>query len=262
MTEKNDNIVPFGKYKGRLVEELLVDDPDYVEWLSSQDWFRAKFVSLHQVIINRGAEPEETPDHNALQVLFLDDGFCLKFMRVFDPRFRADNVAEDLAQLDRKIAAEIKLEQERREEVELRNEEHKNPPDGKWSLSAWERKCAAEKKLQESTDRIKSLKYDLAWTGHRFQFDRRFEVKGVDVILEVKKPYWVHLMIEIKPVVSDNYPAVLRQMRGTWDRDYRQVLFLERYTGIGATREQFIQTFKSAGIRVIFRDEVECTSTS
>jgi hypothetical protein len=30
---------------------------------------------LHQVIINRGAEPSETPDHNATQVLFLDEHF-------------------------------------------------------------------------------------------------------------------------------------------------------------------------------------------
>jgi hypothetical protein len=31
---------------------------------------------LNQVIINRGSEPEETPDHNAMQVKFLDDEFC------------------------------------------------------------------------------------------------------------------------------------------------------------------------------------------
>ena len=58
-TDKGANIVPFGKYKGRLIEELLVDDPNYLEWLSGQDWFRAKYINLHQVIINRGAEPEE-----------------------------------------------------------------------------------------------------------------------------------------------------------------------------------------------------------
>ena len=77
------NVVPFGKYKGRLIEELLVDDPGYVEWLAGQEWFRAKFTVLHQVIINRGAEPEETPEHNAMQVRFLDDEFCRRFLRNF-----------------------------------------------------------------------------------------------------------------------------------------------------------------------------------
>src|SRR5262245_25494151 len=79
------NVIPFGKYKGRMIEELLIDDPGYLQWLTGQDWFRAKFNILHQVIINRGAEPEETPDHNALQVKFLDDDFCLRFVRCCRP---------------------------------------------------------------------------------------------------------------------------------------------------------------------------------
>jgi uncharacterized protein (DUF3820 family) len=62
------NIVPFGKHRGKTVEEILDADPRYLDWLTAQDWFRDKFVVLHQTIINRGAEPEETPDHNALQV--------------------------------------------------------------------------------------------------------------------------------------------------------------------------------------------------
>ena len=37
-----NTIIPFGKYKGRPVEEVVVDDPGYLEWLSDQDWFRAK----------------------------------------------------------------------------------------------------------------------------------------------------------------------------------------------------------------------------
>jgi uncharacterized protein (DUF3820 family) len=84
------NIIPFGKYKGRMIEELLVDDPAYLQWLTGQDWFRTKFVNLHQVIINRGGEPEETPEHNALQVLFLDDAFCLAFMRTVFSQFDAE----------------------------------------------------------------------------------------------------------------------------------------------------------------------------
>jgi uncharacterized protein (DUF3820 family) len=49
MTDEGNqgNVVPFGKYKGRLIEELLVDDPAYLQWLSGQDWFRAKFVNLN-----------------------------------------------------------------------------------------------------------------------------------------------------------------------------------------------------------------------
>jgi uncharacterized protein (DUF3820 family) len=48
--------MPFGKYKGRLLEEILVDDPAYIDWLAEQDWFRTEFPTLHQVIINFDAE--------------------------------------------------------------------------------------------------------------------------------------------------------------------------------------------------------------
>lgn len=77
------NIVPFGKHKGRSIEEVLETDPGYLQWLSSRPWFAAKFVTLHQTVINRGGEPEETPEHNSLQVLFLDDAFCWKFWRAY-----------------------------------------------------------------------------------------------------------------------------------------------------------------------------------
>ena len=116
--------------------------------------------------------------------------------------------------------------------------------------------CCDRKKLEEDLDLAKH-KARPGWMD--FEINRRqFENEGIDVYLEVKTPYRISVSIEIKPVVSDDYPKVLRQMRAarvdrTWDY---HVLFLERYTGQGATREQFIQTFKSANIRVIFRDEV------
>src|SRR2546423_13353639 len=34
------HVMPFGKYKGRLLEEILIDDPSYLDWLAAQDWFR------------------------------------------------------------------------------------------------------------------------------------------------------------------------------------------------------------------------------
>jgi hypothetical protein len=59
--------------------------------------------------------------------------------------------------------------------------------------------------------------------------------------------------IEIKPSVGDDYPAILRQMRA----NESNVLFLETYTGIGATEQQFIQTFDLSNINVVFRRDVD-----
>ncbi len=38
MSDENNKIVPFGKYKGKSVEALL-DDRPYLDWLLSQSWF-------------------------------------------------------------------------------------------------------------------------------------------------------------------------------------------------------------------------------
>jgi hypothetical protein len=91
-------------------------------------------------------------------------------------------------------------------------------------------------------------------------------VRGIDVILKGEAHSKVHkgaisaglnylsktCWIEIKPVVGDDYPAVLRQMR----TNQSTILFLDQYIGRGATKEQFIKTFASAGITVVFLNQI------
>jgi len=117
---KLSNIVPFGKYKGRLIEEAL-DDPAFLSWAQwalGQAGIRERYPTFCQVIINRGAEPEETPGHNAMQVKFLDDDFCLRFMRHVTPdcdvtvrdKFNAARES-NLDALTNSIESEVRLEQ-------------------------------------------------------------------------------------------------------------------------------------------------------
>jgi hypothetical protein len=80
----SSNIVPFGKYKGQPVE-VLSGDPGYVEWLQGQPWVKDRFGGFYQLIINNFKESDETPEHNKLQVLFLDDVFCAAFIDVAYP---------------------------------------------------------------------------------------------------------------------------------------------------------------------------------
>jgi uncharacterized protein (DUF3820 family) len=247
------NVVPFGKYKGRLIEEVLVDDPAYLQWLSGQDWFRTKFVNLYQVIINRGAEPEETPEHNALQVKFLDDEFCMRFVRCLYP-------GRDLDQLMRDDLEKARMK----------------------NLSVAEKRTAL-KPNAENLKSLDSLREQLSAAVDEIEFriySRAFEDKGVDVAFGVAAKSKHHdvrgewpsidswkddlyptdmecylgmFSIEIKPVVGDDYPAVLRQMKANGST----LLFLGLYNGTGATREQFIKTFATAGIRVVFAEDVK-----
>jgi hypothetical protein len=91
-------IIPFGKYKGQPVE-VLQTDPQYLEWLLNQPWFREKFITIHQTVINYIAQSTDTPEHNLLQARFLDPEFCQRFMRkAFNlekftgPQFEVNNV--------------------------------------------------------------------------------------------------------------------------------------------------------------------------
>jgi hypothetical protein len=119
----------------------------------------------------------------------------------------------------------------------------------------------------------------------KFHVTKRFEVSGVDVALTISAsiqysleieydktgaPHdhffayvWRNwqdsscwqkkLNIEIKPTIGDDYPAVLRQMKA----NESDVLFIGTYAGKGAAREQFVKTFATADIRVVFVDEIE-----
>lgn len=78
--EKKAEVVPFGKFKGQPVENLS-SDPAYCEWLVQQDWFREKYVSIHTLIINNFGEPDSTPEHNLLQMRFLDKEFVAKVVK-------------------------------------------------------------------------------------------------------------------------------------------------------------------------------------
>ncbi len=219
------NIIPFGKYKGRLVEELLADDPSYLQWLSTQDWFRAKYVTLHQVIINRGAEPEETPEHNALQVLFLEDDFCIRLVR-----WLYDITPERLEKWRQHGVADCRQFK---------------------SYHGTEERLAALSAPGDFVVRIS---------------ERQFEARAIDVFLRAVAEYngagvWERrVAVEIKPTVGDDYPAVLRQMhRMPRFADYAvdKLLLLGRYTGEGATPEQFAATFRTAGITVLLREEMD-----
>jgi uncharacterized protein (DUF3820 family) len=295
MSDDTPKIIPFGKYKGRLVEELLVDDPAYLQWLAGQDWFRAKFNILHQVIINRGAEPEETPEHNAIQVKFLDDDFCVRLLDHIDPQYCEKAITalraghqHNLQLIGRAIVKEQENLTQAKERVARYTRDAREELDKRYYSRMLE---GAEKDRDRHVARVDYLfrvqkEFTPPIVALQFRVTRQFEERGVDVILtfslkstqhdvmppndlslvwyhydESRDPYgWSDLSysvgsihIELKPVIGDDYPAILRQMKRTG----ADVLFVGAYTGQGATEEQFVQTMATAGIRVVFAREVE-----
>jgi hypothetical protein len=80
-----DQLIPFGKYKGKPVE-ILAEDKDYTNWLLAQPWFKTKYQNIHMIVINNFHAPVDTPEHNELQVKFLDKKYALKLAYLLEPR--------------------------------------------------------------------------------------------------------------------------------------------------------------------------------
>lgn len=82
MTSPDADIVPFGKYKGRPLVDLIADR-SYTDWLAAQPWFRQRYGTVYNLIVNTGAEPQDTPEHNAMQARFLDHDEALRLCSLY-----------------------------------------------------------------------------------------------------------------------------------------------------------------------------------
>lgn len=73
-----DELVTFGKYKGKSVSAMLADK-SYCEWLMLQPWFVEKHQDIVALFVNGEQANNESPIHNALQANFLDFDFVEAF---------------------------------------------------------------------------------------------------------------------------------------------------------------------------------------
>jgi hypothetical protein len=187
------NIVPFGKYKDRPVEEMIADT-NYIEWLQGQPWFAEKYTNIYNIIHSAGGEPEETPEHNALQAQFLYDDFIKK---IFCTKIKR---------------ARIKI---------TREFEHKN-----WDvylrIKAYDIVCAeivADPLALIDKEKLSLYKQNalknLLEEGHHYgRLNRLGELVAAPIgPAKEKDTDYYDLYIEIKPEVGDDYPAILRQMK-------------------------------------------------
>jgi hypothetical protein len=76
-------LVPFGKYRGQSVDVMLADS-SYLEWLMAQPGLVAmiqnKYPALFNIITVGAPDNDDSPEHNKLQAMFLDDVFQYAFI--------------------------------------------------------------------------------------------------------------------------------------------------------------------------------------
>ncbi len=204
----NDNkVVPFGKYRGKPIETLAAD-VKYCEWLSGQDWFKEKYSNIYNtIIVNTIVEPQDSPEHNILQMKFLDNEYCLN---VYSKAFN---------------------------------------------------KIMNERQIS----------------------DISFEYYGYDVYFKIKykdcdghgRYSEIHVVIEIKPSIGDDYPNVLRQMKGNIEKSTRRfnvdgithysspldraekILIIDKFNATNVTYDQVKQFFAMENIKLVTFAEIE-----
>ena len=91
-------------------------------------------------------------------------------------------------------------------------------------------------------------------------------IKNIDMDYGLKECHYtfaditVSIYIEIKPLMGDDYPNVLRKMttqqKLTDDKDGKYILLIHEYASQYTTKEQIIQIFKQSKIRIIFTCEL------
>jgi hypothetical protein len=220
-------IVTFGKYKGRPVTDMLADKK-YVEWCKQQEFFK-NHTTIYNICVNQtiGSQPSKTPEHNRMQNLFLDN------KRVALLLARSLTADEDHATylVERFINRDLRVEFE-----------------GKFN---WDiiigGTCYTPYKCTNSwavsTVAFKSTKKTCASEGKCICSNR------------VGSTY-----IEIKPLVGDDYPTILRKMNTQKEitlktegrASQRFLLLIKDYQSSTTTNDELIQIFKQSDIHVLF----------
>lgn len=250
-------IVPFGKYTGQPVETLLADS-DYLQWVKGQPGLMRTLETRHPVffniIVTGGPETEDTPDHNALQLRFLDRAFQLAFLEAATSKSAAaynaqllktaqQNEEESCLIAVERATAELKEAKYYREEwqhILSRAEEALRYP-----LTLEEPKCFVKFECGYDVNLRICLWYEcLKWDPNSFPTG-----KLKDAYLEKE---W-NFQIELKPQVGDNFPSVLRQM----ERNHANILVVGTFAATNCTLAQLRTFFATKDKKVISMAEIE-----
>jgi len=218
-----DEIIPFGKYKGQPVEQVMMRDPAYLQWLKQQPWFAEKFPPIYQIVVNNFAAPsEDTPAHNAMQVRFLEDEYRAAF-------WHAANV---FTARDRELLLH---------NFRLNTRHLRHPP-----TAEIEAPLIGKARFEDASDVVFEVTMTVGREHENYAAIRTYR-----------------LAIEIKPSMGDDYPAVLRQIKQqrlvSRGRDFlpsHWFLLVEQFAASNVTLDQARAIFAGDDIKMLLTSEV------
>lgn len=256
-------IVTFGKYKGKSVLELI-SDKNYVEWLKQQPWFTSQ-KTIYNIVINQQLNEQnvnsKTPEHNKIQNKFLDREYQLKFINYTSNCFTRMRLSNNLLKLpELGEYFDVSKGNVDVDDIEISVEFESN---FNWDVVIWcyiraigslpIKECREDDLSPELRAMIEQASCAILFKGLR------------ELISCIRFEQSIKFFCEIKPILGDDYPCVLRKMKKqiklTYDHErcyaFRWFLIIQNFTSDTTTREQLIQIFKQENIKVIFTDEIQ-----
>jgi hypothetical protein len=271
--------IPFGKYKDQPVE-ILLTDPDYVTWLRATmgEKLKNQYPLVLNYIVAHYGEPSRTPDHNALQNRFLKREFQIQFALAVTPGMT--NWVR-LEGLDLNALFENEFAKREADAVKFAQNQYSAFPSMANKIEAAVDEARARIQKNKTAWRERGRLVIYTGTPHDGVLENpvevrglRFEESGADVVYGVGHSWSlvakskhsggqgdvvagceeaIGITVQIKPVLGDDYPAVLRAMKAVKTK----FLLVRDYTGVGATWDEVKQVFALDAIRAVLLEEVE-----
>jgi hypothetical protein len=225
------DIITFGKYKNQPLE-VLMQDNQYKEWLMAQDWFRNRHSNIYNLIVNNYGEPCETPEHNKLVSLFLDDDFCISFF---------NKIFFNVEIFEKRLIREV-------------------------NSSNWEtqKRYYTQEDADQYIDLVQKKQYEIEFVVTHKTFETKLgNDVGFGITVNFKSDFSFKrdyqdrecfFSIECKPNVSEDYPAIIRQCRA----QKSNVLFIEFFDTKSITIDQFRKMFPD--IAIVLLSDITATS--
>jgi len=271
--------VTFGKkYYGKPVTEMLADQ-SYIDWANGQPGLKEKITLVVNQYISNNSNASATPDHNRLQNQFLDKTVQKKLLYKICP-----SIPKMFQQLDELY----KLP----EYKQLFGETKFKTYYKKWEFAV-EWKYNWDVALFINLDSDNDLYFNTSCKDIEIKktVETRFNsIKNISIARYTSAGYNMidfrfrdvnrKILCELKPTLGDDYPDVLRKMRkqievteayfvsndksiDPQDRHKRTecnygiyVLIIGEFKAESATKEQLIEIFNTANIKVIFMSDL------
>ncbi len=250
MSENEIQSIPFGKHKGKDLLDVA-KDRNYVEWLLAQPWIKQTYPIIYNnlvaIIVNGGPVQnhiECTPDHNKLQAKFLDMETCKPIVKLAcEVEFKIENVNFEVPFANQ--FADVVISYSRFSYIEKfveTGDSESSPP----------HEVKHMRKMSEYTwDSYKFSRYENKIHKY-FSVRELIEKEGLPI---KSKSWWDthYAVIELKPIVGDDYPAILRKAISLskaverHEQKFEIMVLTEKYEG-SVDFENVKKIFKTNGI--------------